>query len=197
MIRRPPRSTLFPYTTLFRSHPEDIDTLRAYPNEQARLWAVVSSKKHCRVLGNLPGDRCRPTANNNVASRGGSVRRPALALALLILVFALLPAVATSRTTSGSLLAGAGRVTELESLRQAEVSLAAAARSLNGGAGPTRGQPWTCIRIGNGPFDCGARPANPSPTPSPPTAAAPRTNLTTARRPPEQSLASPTYDAFD
>src|SRR3712207_9265797 len=23
MIRRPPRSTLFPYTTLFRSHPED------------------------------------------------------------------------------------------------------------------------------------------------------------------------------
>src|SRR2546430_12994566 len=24
MIRRPPRSTLFPYTTLFRSHPEDI-----------------------------------------------------------------------------------------------------------------------------------------------------------------------------
>src|SRR3712207_8429675 len=25
MIRRPPRSTLFPYTTLFRSHPEDAD----------------------------------------------------------------------------------------------------------------------------------------------------------------------------
>src|SRR3712207_6908814 len=24
MIRRPPRSTLFPYTTLFRSHPESI-----------------------------------------------------------------------------------------------------------------------------------------------------------------------------
>src|SRR5256885_12681646 len=24
MIRRPPRSTLFPYTTLFRSHPEEI-----------------------------------------------------------------------------------------------------------------------------------------------------------------------------
>src|SRR2546429_6854052 len=24
MIRRPPRSTLFPYTTLFRSHPEDV-----------------------------------------------------------------------------------------------------------------------------------------------------------------------------
>src|SRR3712207_7879281 len=26
MIRRPPRSTLFPYTTLFRSQPESIDT---------------------------------------------------------------------------------------------------------------------------------------------------------------------------
>src|SRR2546430_12431315 len=25
MIRRPPRSTLFPYTTLFRSHIEDLD----------------------------------------------------------------------------------------------------------------------------------------------------------------------------
>src|SRR3712207_6787049 len=32
MIRRPPRSTLFPYTTLFRSEPTndlDVDTLRA------------------------------------------------------------------------------------------------------------------------------------------------------------------------
>src|SRR5436853_2964314 len=31
MIRRPPRSTLFPYTTLFRSHPlfEAIDELKA------------------------------------------------------------------------------------------------------------------------------------------------------------------------
>src|SRR5256885_13017974 len=28
MIRRPPRSTLFPYTTLFRSHPADLVRLR-------------------------------------------------------------------------------------------------------------------------------------------------------------------------
>src|SRR2546427_6115261 len=34
MIRRPPRSTLFPYTTLFRSHP-----LRSH----SHLWAVVES----------------------------------------------------------------------------------------------------------------------------------------------------------
>src|SRR5258707_7941765 len=31
MIRRPPRSTLFPYTTLFRSHPDVDKTLRANP----------------------------------------------------------------------------------------------------------------------------------------------------------------------
>src|SRR2546427_9307176 len=29
MIRRPPRSTLFPYTTLFRSHPRRLGGLRA------------------------------------------------------------------------------------------------------------------------------------------------------------------------
>src|SRR5258708_27988448 len=35
MIRRPPRSTLFPYTTLFRSHPpetpESLERIRAVP----------------------------------------------------------------------------------------------------------------------------------------------------------------------
>src|SRR2546425_9052255 len=35
MIRRPPRSTLFPYTTLFRSQPSrrDADVVRARPDE--------------------------------------------------------------------------------------------------------------------------------------------------------------------
>src|SRR6478609_4187408 len=32
MIRRPPRSTLFPYTTLFRSQPSGLRTLRPLPN---------------------------------------------------------------------------------------------------------------------------------------------------------------------
>src|SRR2546430_8441153 len=31
MIRRPPRSTLFPYTTLFRSHPRGEQQLREHP----------------------------------------------------------------------------------------------------------------------------------------------------------------------
>src|SRR2546422_1354571 len=45
MIRRPPRSTLFPYTTLFRSWP---------PARTARLpaaprrWAAPSSRRHRR-----------------------------------------------------------------------------------------------------------------------------------------------------
>src|SRR3712207_7966583 len=51
MIRRPPRSTLFPYTTLFRSY--GADTFRVYemstgPLDQSRPWetkAVVGSQR--------------------------------------------------------------------------------------------------------------------------------------------------------
>src|SRR3712207_8762766 len=40
MIRRPPRSTLFPYTTLFRS--QKIDATRsASPSEAAALWGLT------------------------------------------------------------------------------------------------------------------------------------------------------------
>src|SRR2546421_9185176 len=42
MIRRPPRSTLFPYTTLFRSeHPADLD-LRPHPHRPA----TTRSQRH-------------------------------------------------------------------------------------------------------------------------------------------------------
>src|SRR5689334_24860160 len=46
MIRRPPRSTLFPYTTLFRSVPPDVDRpsrprgRRRFPEQQAPAVAV-------------------------------------------------------------------------------------------------------------------------------------------------------------
>src|SRR5688572_32240289 len=43
MIRRPPRSTLFPYTTLFRSR-DPIDVL-------ARLAVVVEVSDHVQVVG--------------------------------------------------------------------------------------------------------------------------------------------------
>src|SRR2546430_9026475 len=41
MIRRPPRSTLFPYTTLFRSHFEDVTAqsgLRTWMNSNGAVW---------------------------------------------------------------------------------------------------------------------------------------------------------------
>src|SRR2546430_11081422 len=40
MIRRPPRSTLFPYTTLFRSDPG-----RLFPGCAPRTWAVQTDIK--------------------------------------------------------------------------------------------------------------------------------------------------------
>src|SRR2546430_11598660 len=40
MIRRPPRSTLFPYTTLFRS-PEIATSIFASPKTMLLLWMVV------------------------------------------------------------------------------------------------------------------------------------------------------------
>src|SRR3712207_6901787 len=76
MIRRPPRSTLFPYTTLFRSHtrawrPGEKATLRNPTSEteedgQQRLAqeAIVKQKKHTgawrpgekATLRNLPSE---------------------------------------------------------------------------------------------------------------------------------------------
>src|SRR5438552_19051996 len=45
MIRRPPRSTLFPYTTLFRSHVED---LRAAAGRRALAEVVEHDLRHAR-----------------------------------------------------------------------------------------------------------------------------------------------------
>src|SRR2546427_2162800 len=52
MIRRPPRSTLFPYTTLFRSQPHRGGLPRPWP---CRLDAVVPEE--------LPRDRWYPLAH--------------------------------------------------------------------------------------------------------------------------------------
>src|SRR5258707_10450915 len=71
MIRRPPRSTLFPYTTLFRSHacyPRDLDTRRhtriypercllpmgrdGYPDRSEEHTSELQSRQYlvCRLL---------------------------------------------------------------------------------------------------------------------------------------------------
>src|SRR2546422_7295355 len=43
MIRRPPRSTLFPYTTLFRSHHTD--------DEARQLWRKITGIPDARIYG--------------------------------------------------------------------------------------------------------------------------------------------------
>src|SRR3712207_7617499 len=54
MIRRPPRSTLFPYTTLFRSPPDDPITLPPDPVQQQPTYAGALAEfekaKPVRVL---------------------------------------------------------------------------------------------------------------------------------------------------
>src|SRR2546427_6066121 len=47
MIRRPPRSTLFPYTTLFRSGVDDRVSLALVPHAEAQ----VQYQRHVALLG--------------------------------------------------------------------------------------------------------------------------------------------------
>src|SRR3712207_7532555 len=43
MIRRPPRSTLFPYTTLFRSHAtRPVSEAETHAGRAAQVWASIS-----------------------------------------------------------------------------------------------------------------------------------------------------------
>src|SRR2546422_1356951 len=47
MIRRPPRSTLFPYTTLFRSMNDEA-------NPRSLAFQVKDLTEHCRSLSSMP-----------------------------------------------------------------------------------------------------------------------------------------------
>src|SRR3712207_7772077 len=53
MIRRPPRSTLFPYTTLFRSVPDLACDRAALVADDVRRACAAASRAGCR--GNAPG----------------------------------------------------------------------------------------------------------------------------------------------
>src|SRR2546421_4603219 len=52
MIRRPPRSTLFPYTTLFRSAAADLRAARALEAEGARVHRLADARHgHSHAAG--------------------------------------------------------------------------------------------------------------------------------------------------
>src|SRR2546426_12315255 len=75
MIRRPPRSTLFPYTTLFRSGLEDV--LRLRPRQHALLppagrGILAAGTRAARSGPNLRADRGR--APDRVLRRRDRVR---------------------------------------------------------------------------------------------------------------------------
>src|SRR2546427_2636316 len=54
MIRRPPRSTLFPYTTLFRSGTgEDLSLWSVRPDTQPRLGECGDRSRHRAIRGRI------------------------------------------------------------------------------------------------------------------------------------------------
>src|SRR3712207_8182079 len=57
MIRRPPRSTLFPYTTLFRSASRKPRT-RESPTPATVRWRSASSSTSCRTTRATRGSEC-------------------------------------------------------------------------------------------------------------------------------------------
>src|SRR5258707_13380689 len=73
MIRRPPRSTLFPYTTLFRSNPARAQTqvIGAPSPELARIMAEALSElgtSHSFVVHGNDGDRKSTRLNSSHAN---------------------------------------------------------------------------------------------------------------------------------
>src|SRR2546427_7135981 len=56
MIRRPPRSTLFPYTTLFRSAAEEAPIYVARRPWRSRMVPVRTMEYHVREWGPVDGD---------------------------------------------------------------------------------------------------------------------------------------------
>src|SRR5258708_17932127 len=71
MIRRPPRSTLFPYTTLFRSASADEDVRKAVhrvhrENPEARILVTgCYAQRAPKEIALLPGDRKSTRLNSS------------------------------------------------------------------------------------------------------------------------------------
>src|SRR3712207_7209718 len=74
MIRRPPRSTLFPYTTLFRSGERERARLAARADDAAgaggerRQVLALAARRTARELGGEAGDRKSTRLNSSHAN---------------------------------------------------------------------------------------------------------------------------------
>src|SRR5256885_17044479 len=73
MIRRPPRSTLFPYTTLFRSIEEAVEHGRAHQQHEHAHVAEHGTQGADEVMRKAPGH-----LNALPICRGGKGRAPGL-----------------------------------------------------------------------------------------------------------------------
>src|SRR5258708_22997823 len=65
MIRRPPRSTLFPYTTLFRSLSSEQHSLASLPSAIGNHTIAVSSLRYLTRLSRLGGGRKSTRLNSS------------------------------------------------------------------------------------------------------------------------------------
>src|SRR5256885_10714808 len=77
MIRRPPRSTLFPYTTLFRSDPGGVPVLR---DQETRRFAA---DRRCQYLP--VGGRCRGGAQGRSEEHTSELQSPCNLVCRLLL----------------------------------------------------------------------------------------------------------------
>src|SRR3954469_26078804 len=89
MIRRPPRSTLFPYTTLFRSFDQGKDRARGGLSSPCASLLVKRSEEHTSELQSRRDLVCRlllekkkmirriPRRNGHMEKRGGGAARRA------------------------------------------------------------------------------------------------------------------------
>src|SRR5260370_13692628 len=78
MIRRPPRSTLFPYTTLFRSRRDDLEALVAREGHVAADPALREQAQHLRVFDRADSvlDATNPQVQHRLPDVLGSSRLP-------------------------------------------------------------------------------------------------------------------------
>src|SRR3989442_11058534 len=93
MIRRPPRSTLFPYTTLFRSRLREIPSIAM---RQAGDWHPVHRALWIDIATSLPDDMRSEEHTSELQSRPHLVcrllleKKKNLGLGLVVLVFGII-----------------------------------------------------------------------------------------------------------